>query len=64
MEEDQQIMEYYLPPEDELDRVQYAFEHAVGEDSVRQINSINAENGSDSRLDEVFPVGDACAISG
>jgi RNA polymerase II-associated factor 1 len=56
IEEDQQIMEFYLPKEDDLVKLDLAHDEAVDAERLQQIADIVAEDGNDPRLDGIFPV--------
>jgi len=56
MEDEQQIMEYYLPREDDLDRLDGAFDIPIGPEELQQIRVLGEEDGSSPQIDAIFPV--------
>lgn len=53
-DDDQQIMEYFLPPEQDLDRLEDSFLRPAADKVVQQIRDLSAEDGSNPQIDEIF----------
>lgn len=55
-EEDQQIMEYYLPGEDDLERLAGLHETPLDEDRMAKMLERVEQDSRDPVIDEIFPV--------
>ena len=49
-------MEYFLPPEQDLDRLEDSFLRPAADKVVQQIRDLSAEDGSNPQIDEIFTV--------
>lgn len=49
-------MEFYLPQEDALERLEGAYDHPADEQIVQQIREIAEQDGKDPQLDEIIMV--------
>ena len=56
MEDDLQILEYYLPQEDDLDRLRTAYDQPADQQCVDQIKTLASVDGGDPQIDEIFTV--------
>lgn len=59
MEDDQQVMEYFLPKEDDLDRLGEIEQVPLGEESMEKLREFQAEGGGREQgenIDEIMPV--------
>ncbi|WWC71523.1 uncharacterized protein I206_105481 [Kwoniella pini CBS 10737] len=54
-DEDQQMIEFYLPKEEDLSSLDEAYEKAVSPDEVENIYNVSAEDPNDPALTEIFP---------
>lgn len=50
------MMEFYLPQEEDLSKLDEAYGRAVDEEPLEKIMRLNAENPSDPEIDHIFPV--------
>nr|KIR84867.1 RNA polymerase II-associated factor 1 [Cryptococcus tetragattii IND107] len=55
VQDDQQMMEFYLPQEEDLSKLDEAYGRAVDEEPLEKIMRLNAENPSDPEIDHIFP---------
>jgi hypothetical protein len=49
-------VEFYLPQEDALERLESAYDHPADEQIVQQIREIAEQDGKDPQLDEIIMV--------
>jgi RNA polymerase II-associated factor 1 len=54
--DDEQVMEFYLPQEADLSKLEDAYVKPVSHDQVEQVNALSEENGADIEIDDIFPV--------
>jgi len=49
-------MEYYLPQEEDVDRLNDAFEQPIGDEIVQQIRTMSGEDSNNNQIEDIFPV--------
>nr|XP_031859927.1 uncharacterized protein CI109_004534 [Kwoniella shandongensis]KAA5526999.1 hypothetical protein CI109_004534 [Kwoniella shandongensis] len=55
VDDEQQMMEFYLPQEEHLAKLDDAYERAVDKEPLENILALSAEDPLDPKIDEVFP---------
>ncbi|ORX38474.1 RNA polymerase II-associated [Kockovaella imperatae] len=55
MEDDQQIMQFLLPEEDTLPRLEHSFVDPIGNESYEQMKELTMNDPNDPQIDSVFP---------
>nr|ODN89022.1 RNA polymerase II-associated factor 1 [Cryptococcus depauperatus CBS 7841] len=55
VEDDQQMMEFYLPQEEGVSQLDQAYKQAVDEEPMEKIMQLNVEDPTDPQIDEIFP---------
>ncbi|RSH88788.1 hypothetical protein EHS25_003016 [Saitozyma podzolica] len=54
IDDDLSLVEFYLPQEDALERLESAYDHPADEQIVQQIREIAEQDGKDPQLDEII----------
>ncbi|OXH09900.1 RNA polymerase II-associated factor 1 [Cryptococcus neoformans] len=54
VQDDQQMMEFYLPQEEDLSKLDEAYRRAVDEEPLEKIMQLNEENPNDPEIDHIF----------
>ncbi|WRT68451.1 uncharacterized protein IL334_005427 [Kwoniella shivajii] len=54
-EDDQQMIEFYLPNEEDLPRLAEAYDNAIPYDQVENIYAVSGEDPNDPTLEDIFP---------
>ncbi|ORY35540.1 RNA polymerase II-associated [Naematelia encephala] len=54
-DEDQQVMEFYLPREEDLEKLDEVYDKAVPDEVMEQVRDLAEQDGSDPRIDEILP---------
>lgn len=49
-------MDYFLPREEDIPRLDDVFQRAVGPEVEEKVEEMTRENATDPRIDEIFPV--------
>lgn len=55
-EDDQQLMEYYLPEEEHLERLSEAYEQPISSEQLEELRTLMEEDADDPRIDDMFKV--------
>ncbi|KAK1927244.1 RNA polymerase II-associated [Papiliotrema laurentii] len=53
-EDDQQLMEYYLPEEEHLERLSEAYEQPISSEQLEELRTLMEEDADDPRIDDMF----------
>jgi hypothetical protein len=60
MEDDMQIMEYYLPREDGVEKLAMAYDTPIDLEKYNEVREMTQVDGNDPKIDELLPVRDYC----
>ncbi|WVQ82129.1 hypothetical protein IAT38_004257 [Cryptococcus sp. DSM 104549] len=55
IDDDQAMMEFYLPQEEDLSQLEEAYEGAVDDEPLSKIMQLNQEDPDDPEIDKIFP---------
>lgn len=55
-DEDQQMIEFYLPKEEDLTQLEEAYDKAIPPDQVDNVYAVSGEDPNDPALGDIFPV--------